>query len=142
MKYLLLLILFLTTGLTQAQDSLEVETFSSTLYLGEAMQFGDKSIKFKKLISDSRCPRNVTCIWAGEAEILVEVYQDGELCGTEILTVAAGQQLPAFLQDLFPKQMISLTSLVLAPYPEAPGDLKPEDYQLNLEVSVTRENTQ
>lgn len=139
---LILLFLFLTSGLAQAQDTLVVERFSSSLYLGESLHFGNRSIKFKKLISDSRCPRNVTCIWAGEAEVLVEVYQEGKPFGTKLLTISAGEKPLSFLQEFFPDEEIALNSLLLTPYPERPGGIDPEAYRLDLEVQVTRKISQ
>lgn len=139
MKHLLFLFLIITTCHLQAQDSSEAKTFRSGLYMGEVMKFGNKSIKFRELISDSRCPRSVTCIWAGEAKVLVEVFENGKPCGTKVLTLASEEGLPTFLQEFFPAEMISLNSVTLYPYPEAPGALKPGDYRLDLEVKVKYE---
>ena len=33
-------------------------------------------IKFVGVSEDSRCPTNVNCIWAGNAKILLEIFQD------------------------------------------------------------------
>lgn len=30
-----------------------------------------------QIISDSRCPENVNCIWEGEAEVLVSIFKKG-----------------------------------------------------------------
>lgn len=36
------------------------------------------TVRFVRLVSDSRCPANVTCIWEGDAEIEVELDLRGE----------------------------------------------------------------
>ena len=33
----------------------------------------------KAVISDSRCPEGVTCVWAGEASAVISVYKDSKL---------------------------------------------------------------
>jgi len=38
--------------------------------LGETSVFEDTAITFLKILEDSRCPSDVTCVWAGEAEVL------------------------------------------------------------------------
>lgn len=46
-----------------------------TLPVGQSVAIAGENfaIKFVEVISDSRCPQNVTCIWAGEVSCLVEV---------------------------------------------------------------------
>ena len=36
-------------------------------------------LKLKSIVNDSRCPQNVTCAWAGEVSVVVEVYKDKKL---------------------------------------------------------------
>jgi len=36
-------------------------------------------VKFDSLINDSRCPKNADCIWAGDAEIAIDVTYKKEL---------------------------------------------------------------
>ena len=41
-----------------------------TLNLGQSTQLGDGSeLRYTSLVNDSRCPPDVQCIWAGDAEI-------------------------------------------------------------------------
>lgn len=49
------------------------KTFS--LKLGETRQLKNTNLKviWKKLINDSRCPKDVACVWAGEVNILIAV---------------------------------------------------------------------
>ena len=138
MRLYLLLIFLLFSAISVAQDTTSIKAFQKQLSLNEMLVFGNKAIKFKELISDSRCPKDpqVNCIWAGEAKVLVEVFDHGELCGTEILTVATGPVLPDFLQNLIPGQQIFLNAPVLSPYPSVSRSIKPEEYRLNLQVEV------
>jgi hypothetical protein len=72
MKIILALLLLLISPALMAQDDKPKPiTYSSLLQPGEFFSFGRNSLHFKEVISDSRCPKDVTCIWAGEAKILV-----------------------------------------------------------------------
>jgi len=33
-------------------------------------------LRIKEIISDSRCPADVTCVWGGEVQLVVSVYKD------------------------------------------------------------------
>lgn len=119
---------------------------SQTLCIGEDMILGEgQSIKFKKVISDSRCPRGeaITCIWAGEVKILVEFYENGKLKGEKIITgsntsinrneVVAGTAIS--IADFFNVEGLKISSVAVYPYPEAGYKISPEEYSLNLEIS-------
>lgn len=41
------------------------------------LERGSLRLRFASLASDSRCPVDVTCVWAGNAEVLVEVAAKG-----------------------------------------------------------------
>lgn len=137
MKYIPVLFLMFFSGFAQAQDSITVNRYSSALGIGEQLNFGNKTIKFKELLTDSRCPKEVTCIWAGEAKVLVEVFQKGKSRGEKIIVVAGGGNSSTFLNELFPEGSFSLSGLALAPYPSAGNPTKPSDYKLTLEVRET-----
>ena len=36
-------------------------------------------IRLKEVVEDSRCPKDVTCIWAGQAVVIVEVFENKKL---------------------------------------------------------------
>ena len=41
------------------------------------LERGSLRLRFKSVAADSRCPVDVTCVWAGNAEVLVEVGGSG-----------------------------------------------------------------
>lgn len=43
----------------------------------ESSARGGIRVKFLELVDDSRCPRDTTCIWAGNAQIKVRVKKNG-----------------------------------------------------------------
>jgi hypothetical protein len=53
-------------------------------------------VKFLNVTSDSRCPTDVTCVWEGEAKIVVNIIKDGQNLGDFNLASRAGQNNLAF----------------------------------------------
>ena len=47
----------------------------------------DYEMKISKIISDSRCPEGVTCVWAGEVQLEVEIYKNQKLEKLETLSI-------------------------------------------------------
>ena len=44
-------------------------------------------LRIKEIISDSRCPADVTCVWGGEVQLVVSVYKDKKLAEAMPLTI-------------------------------------------------------
>jgi hypothetical protein len=69
------------------------------------------TVSFEAVPSDSRCPTNVQCVWAGDAVVQVVLSKDGKAFGAELHT------------NLEPKSVDYLNYNValvsLAPYPSA-----------------------
>lgn len=56
----------------RSDTSQPVDESRFTLGLGESTQLSDGSqLSYTSLVNDSRCPPNVQCIWAGDAEIVL-----------------------------------------------------------------------
>lgn len=47
----------------------------------------DYEIKISKIISDSRCPEGVSCVWAGEVQLELEIYKNQKLETSEIISI-------------------------------------------------------
>lgn len=99
---------------------------------GELAGFGNRSVKFIKVISDSRCPKGVTCVWAGEAKVLVEVYENGKVVGQKEVTIAPGGKKHALLS----MENKAVQVYGLNPYPVGNTSIKAEEYVLNLIVTT------
>ncbi|PTX45141.1 hypothetical protein C8P64_1131 [Christiangramia gaetbulicola] len=115
----------------------------ATLCQGDNLVLGDKEIKFKEIISDSRCPKRVSCIWAGEVKVLVEFYQDGKFKGEKVITgsnYSAGNASVTASTDIsiaefFKNSEFVIKKVVVMPYPEAGYKIGEEEYSLQLMVS-------
>jgi len=87
------------------------------------LEKGKLTIKFKSLVGDSRCPQGVVCVWAGNAEVILEVSKN------EIDLNTALDPKEQVVGDY----NIQLRDVI--PYPKAGEELKPEDYSIKIVVS-------
>lgn len=110
----------------------EVIQYSSRLCEGDRLQFGNKAIQFKKVVSDSRCPKGTTCIWAGEVKVLVEFFENGQSLGEEVINGANFN-----LAQIFGKKSWNLNGFQVSPYPSIHYKIEPEEYSLSLNISET-----
>lgn len=110
------------------------ETGLANLRPNELLSIGATSFKFKEVISDSRCPQDVTCIWAGEAKVLMEIYENGKLCGEEVITISGIAQTLTLLNKWFPNQDL-LVMGSLQPYPKTGIAIAAGNYRLRLQVT-------
>ena len=97
------------------------------------------NLEFVEVVEDSRCARDVTCIQAGRARILINVSSPGDILGfgEKELTLEAGNTDPASdtVSTGSGEFLIELTAL--DPYPETAGqDLSPY-YTATLVVTQT-----
>jgi hypothetical protein len=65
------------------------QTFSLPLGQTAAVKGADVRLTFKDVRTDSRCPVDVQCVWAGEAKIGVSIAQKGMAEVTKVLTLAS-----------------------------------------------------
>ncbi|MGB6269257.1 MAG: hypothetical protein WBF67_09635 [Olleya sp.] len=139
MKHLLLAFLVLFTAISFAQDSTTVKAETpkiiTKLQNGATYNHEDISIKFIKVVTDSRCPKNVMCIRAGEAEVLVAVFNKGKKVEEKLLKILPTATLQNTLNLIFKTEAFSISGFNLLPYPENGFNIKAEDYVLQLQVS-------
>jgi hypothetical protein len=83
-------------------------------------------IRFTKVISDSRCPSDVTCIWAGEGTVMMDVTQDDNVVGSVQLNT---NRTP--VNTMVNQKLYSLKLLELNPYPKLS-----ERHEINYSVKV------
>ena len=82
------------------------------------------AVKFIGIDSDSRCPSDVACVWAGEVVVRLSVRKDSR---TQELSIKATQSLPV---DGF-----SVTVLDVLPPRASSQRIAPADYRVTLKVA-------
>ena len=81
---------------------------------------------FEEVIEDSRCPKNVECVWAGRARYAVEFTLDGAP-ERAVITEEGGETGGISVFDY-------AVESELEPYPEDPDSIATEDYQLRMTI--------
>ena|SRR5690349_10300822 len=101
------------------------------LAVGETARLADQdvSIEFKAVTADSRCPSDVTCVWAGDAALTLRL---GGVPGIQDTTLHT---------TLDPRTLTSGTTtleiLGLSPTPVSSTSTDPKSYRLRLRVTST-----
>ena len=84
-------------------------------------------ITFNKVIEDSRCPKGVECVWAGNGKVEISIHFPGE-----------DPRIMEINTNLEPKEVMAgkyrIRILELQPYPEKDQQIPPEDYRIKLIV--------
>ena len=87
-------------------------------------------LKFERVQSDSRCPMDALCVWAGDATVAVTLAPTkGAASSQELHTQQSGSQIS------YGSYTIALTAL--APYPRSSQEIRPADYIATFVVSTT-----
>lgn len=90
----------------------------------------DLAIKFVEVVSDSRCPSGVTCIWAGEVSSLVE-FNKGNTGANRVVLTQSGST------DQTVRQVLEkyLVAFRVDPYPAAGKQIDKSEYRLVMTVT-------
>lgn len=88
-------------------------------------------IQFLNVTADSRCPSDVTCIWEGEAKVLVNVIENNQDLGNFTLTSRGGQ--PDLAVQAFDGHTIQVVNV--EPYPISTKKLTLSDYSVTFAIS-------
>jgi hypothetical protein len=87
-------------------------------------------VRFVDVKEDSRCPANVTCVWAGNASVRIELSTNRRDSQTVTLNTAGNATLPGEVQyRRFRVRLVKLT-----PYPRSAGKIAQRSYTVTLQV--------
>ena len=87
----------------------------------------DVSVSFTKVVSDSRCPLDVDCVWAGIAEVELSVETEGESQVILLATVGENNRI------IVGGYLFSLGAV--NPYPTLQNPIAQSDYRITLTVT-------
>lgn len=98
-----------------------------TLKVGQSARSEDSGLKitFASVKEESRCPKGVTCVWAGNAKILIEISKADSGSATLELNTNINPKHGRCLG-------YELSLEKLDPYPKADEQLKPSQYEATL----------
>lgn len=87
-------------------------------------------IKFTAVENDSRCPSDVTCVWAGNAGVKLELSGLGKIARVTLNTSKAGQFVSEIVYHGYKVKLVDLS-----PYPRSTQKIATSDYQATLLIS-------
>jgi hypothetical protein len=125
---ILLLAFVLLSSATVAAQKIHYKTITQK----ECVKKKGYRLVLKQVVSDSRCPEGVTCVWAGEVSFVLSVYKDKKFVEDVTLSSANREQnLELFSKYLRKK----VTSVGVLPYPKQGVSVDPESYVLKIGYS-------
>lgn len=94
----------------------------------------DLRLRFVAVVGDSRCPRDVTCVWEGNAEVEIALHRGAEGTGEQ-----ATVHLHTHGSEAMPREARALGHTLrletLDPYPVSTRRIAPEEYVVTLLLS-------
>ncbi len=128
-------ILFLLTLAACAAKAPPVETYDAPLgsafpaTLGKPVRMDGISLELTRMVEDSRCPKNVTCVWQGAATVALTVLV-GDL-PTELTLATAPAEAASKRVGVYKVELLDLM-----PYPDATVRRASMDYAATLRVTL------
>lgn len=134
---ILLVILFLVS--CQKEEPCDAYQIGTPVEVGfkKTVSFCDESISitFAKVITDSRCPENVACIWQGLAEVEILVNIDGKEKTFQLSTYPSFNNIPS--EVFYGDYSFGLEGVF--PYPNTNKSYRENDYSIQMLVEKTSE---
>ena len=103
------------------------EPVELTLAIGQTAALGDTGVDVSLLgvLSDSRCPDDVTCVWEGDAEVSIRIADDDGISDPiELHTTLDPVEVTWHDFDV--------TIVSVTPAPESGGEISAADYRVTL----------
>jgi len=137
MKNILLLVVLFSFAALHAQKSERAypPQIVTKLKIGQEMTLPEHSLKFIKVISDGRCPSDVSCIWEGEIKALIGIYKAQQLVEEKTMVIKGHGKTVIDKNLLFKNEDQQIHGYNIIPYPNSTDQIAAEDYVLELVVN-------
>ncbi|MGY0391364.1 hypothetical protein ACW5R3_02235 [Bizionia sp. KMM 8389] len=83
----MLFLSFSFMGFSQGKSKAETPLILQKLQYHKTVHVGNYDIVFKDVITDSRCPQGVTCVWAGSVIVDLELFKNEVLIATKRMEI-------------------------------------------------------
>jgi hypothetical protein len=93
------------------------------------------TIQFEDVITDSRCPKDVTCIWAGEVVVLISIFKNKKKIEQKKLALSPSGQRQDFLGNVYSSEAFKITGFNVLPYPNTKEPINKKEYCLEIQVN-------
>ena len=137
MKNLILLFLILFNTLAFAQNTPKENIKYVKITQKKCLKKSDYQIVFNELVSDSRCPEGVTCIWQGEASAVVSVYKNSKLIEdkTMVFSMKNMEENKKWFSKYLPEKQRKIKTIGVFPNPKQGVVVNKKDYYLKIGYS-------
>jgi len=127
------ILLFFSLAVFSQSKSAKVKFFTITQKT-TCLKKGHQLV-LQKVLQDSRCPEGTNCIWAGEAEIIIAVYENKKGVGEKTLAINSKKTVEnlQWFSEQYPSRKIK--SVQLLPYPKEGVPINPKSYYLKVGYS-------
>ncbi|MFV8391337.1 hypothetical protein [Flavobacterium sp. LB2P6] len=134
MKKSLLLFLLMLGTVTFAQKTTSENVQSLKITQKKCLKKKGFNLVLAAVVSDSRCPEGVTCIWAGEASVVVSVYKDSKLVEdhTMVFSMKNEEENKQWFSKYLPEKQKSIKNFSVFPYPKEGVQIKPKNYYVKI----------
>jgi len=112
----------------EIEKKIEVPEILTKVTLLDHIEVGAYTLRFTAVESDGRCPKQVTCVWPGEANIVIEINDGTDAEQHRINVPALGFHTAILSTD---SHKVYLKNI--EPYPIRPDD-KLKSYKLVLQI--------
>jgi len=125
----LFIVLFTIVGFSQNKTA-TAPKITIKIPLGETITIDNHHIEFMKVLEDSRCPKEVTCIWEGRAKVQVTVWKNEEDALIKELIFGQIKQGESKELTLFTSEENMVKGYALNPYPSSEISSDEREYVL------------
>jgi hypothetical protein len=134
MKKSLLLFFLILGSITFAQNIKTKNVQSLKITQKKCLKKKGFNLVLKEVVSDSRCPEGVTCVWAGEATVIVSVYKDSKLVEdhTMVFSMKNEEDNKEWISKYLPEKQKKIKSFSVLPYPKEGVKINPKNYYVKI----------
>lgn len=134
MKNCLLLLLLFFGTMTFAQNIKIEKVKYLKISQKKCLKKKGYNLVLKEIVSDSRCPTGVTCIWAGEASVVVSVYKDSKLIENHamVFSMKNEEENKQWFSNYLPEKQKNIKNVNAVPYPKEGVTIKPGSYFIKI----------
>ena len=100
------IVLMLAVGVTPVMAKRQAENLKIQVNTEKRSPKSKLSIRFVEMVEDSRCPRDVNCVWAGNAKIKIRVSKNGR---SHDLTLNTNGQDQSAIAEGYSIKLVGLT---------------------------------
>ena len=130
MKNVLLLSLLLFYTFSFSQSSTAEKVSIAKVTQKKCLKKKGFTLVLKEVVSDSRCPDGLNCIWAGEATAIISAYKDAKLVedNTMVFSIKNQEENKLWFCKYLSENQKNLKSVQLLPYPNKDKPIDKKKY--------------